>query len=81
MTQDHNQAERDNQEKYLNALKRVERATVINSLDAFCPGETCLLFDEDGLPLYLDDDHLSRWAGGKFLVERVLKPYLKPASQ
>jgi putative transposase len=65
------------QEKYLNALNRIRGATVIHSLDAFCPGEECLLFDENGLPLYADDDHLSRWVGGRFLVERVLKPYLE----
>lgn len=64
------------QEKYLNALKCIEGATVIYSLDAFCPRETCLLTDEDDLPLYRDDDHLSRWPGGRFLVGRVLKPYL-----
>jgi peptidoglycan/LPS O-acetylase OafA/YrhL len=65
------------QEKYLNALNRIQGATVIHVLDAFCPGEDCLLFDENGLPLYSDDDHLSRWVGGRFLVERVLKPYLE----
>jgi hypothetical protein len=37
-----------------------------------------MLFDENSLPLYSDNDHLSRWVGGRFLVERVLKPYLKP---
>ncbi|MDR3352222.1 MAG: hypothetical protein LBO00_04265 [Zoogloeaceae bacterium] len=68
------------QEKYLNALKRVKGATIIHTLDAFCPQtqESCLLFDENDLPLYADDDHLSRWAGGRFLTERVLAPYLKP---
>ncbi|MDR0633738.1 MAG: acyltransferase [Azoarcus sp.] len=67
-----------NQEKYLNVLKRIQGATIIYSLDAFCPTETCLLTDENGLPLYADDDHLSRWAGGRFLVDHVLKPYLAP---
>jgi hypothetical protein len=67
-----------NQEKYLNALKRIQGAAIIYSLDAFCPAETCLLTDENGLPLYADDDHLSRWVGGRFLADRVLKPYLAP---
>jgi peptidoglycan/LPS O-acetylase OafA/YrhL len=66
------------QGKYLNALKRVRGAKIIDSLNAFCPQETCMLFDENSLPLYSDNDHLSRWVGGRFLVERVLKPYLKP---
>jgi hypothetical protein len=64
------------QERYLNALNRIQGATVIHVLDAFCPGENCLLFNENGLPLYSDDNHLSRWTGGRFLVERILKPYL-----
>jgi hypothetical protein len=64
------------QEKYLNMLKRINGATIIDGLTAFCPRETCLLTDENGLSLYADDNHLSRWAGGRFLVEHVLKPYL-----
>ncbi|MDR2164871.1 MAG: hypothetical protein LBO79_04420 [Zoogloeaceae bacterium] len=66
------------QESYLNALRRIRGATVLHTLDAFCPGETCLLTDEDGMPLYYDDDHLSVEPGGRFLIQRVLAPYLTP---
>jgi hypothetical protein len=64
------------QEKYLNVLKGIKDATVIYTIDAFCPQETCLSFDDSGLPLYMDDDHLSVYPGGRFLIERALKPYL-----
>ncbi|MDR2450494.1 MAG: hypothetical protein LBE85_01700 [Candidatus Accumulibacter sp.] len=47
------------------------------TLDAFCPEEICLLVDENGMPLY-NDDHLSIWLGGRFLIEHVLAPYLTP---
>jgi hypothetical protein len=66
----------EHQKEYLAALDRLRGATVIHSIDAFCPAEECLLFDEQGGLLYRDDDHLSTYAGGRFLVEKLLKPYL-----
>jgi hypothetical protein len=66
------------QETYLEALNKVKGARIIPVIDAFCPKDDCLLTDEEGLPLYSDDDHLSIGAGSRFLVERVLKPYLEP---
>jgi peptidoglycan/LPS O-acetylase OafA/YrhL len=65
----------ENQKEYLEMLGRLQGATIIHTIDAFCPGKECLLSDENGLPLYGDDDHLSQ-TGGKFLVEKILKPYL-----
>jgi hypothetical protein len=64
------------QKKYIRILERIKGATLIDGLAAFCPNETCPITDENGLPLYADDNHLSRWTGARLLVERVLKPYL-----
>jgi hypothetical protein len=64
------------QKEYLKTLKLLEDVTIIYTVDAFCPKEECLLFNEQGFPLYFDDDHLSQRSGGKFLVEKALKPYL-----
>jgi peptidoglycan/LPS O-acetylase OafA/YrhL len=63
-------------EKYSNILTRLKGATIIDGLTPFCPGKTCLLTDENGLPMYSDENHLSRLAGSRFLVEHVLKSYL-----
>jgi hypothetical protein len=67
-----------NQREYLDALRRIRGATILYTLDAFCPNEVCLLVDEDGMPLYRDDDHLSVQIGGNFLIDRVLAPHLRP---
>ena len=63
------------QEKYLQLLSEIREATVIDTIEPFCPGGTCLVFTEDGLPLYYDDDHLS-FVGSEFQAEHILKPYL-----
>lgn len=44
------------------------------TLDAFCPEDDCELFDEQGLPLYYDDDHLSG-SGSRKLAREILMPY------
>jgi hypothetical protein len=62
-------------ENYLAMLGRITGGEIIYVLDAFCPKDECLFFDEQGLPLYRDDDHLSN-AGVQFLIEKVLAPYL-----
>jgi hypothetical protein len=66
----------EHQKEYLEMLKNLKGATIIQSIDAFCPTDECLLFNDEGLPLYWDDDHISQRTGGRFLVEKVLKPYL-----
>ena len=65
------------QQEYQALLQGIKGAKIINTLDAFCPTDECLLQNEQGLPLYYDDNHLSVHAGGKFLVDHVLAPYLK----
>jgi peptidoglycan/LPS O-acetylase OafA/YrhL len=65
------------QEKYLSILSRIKNATVINTIDSFCPNDECLL-TINGELLYLDHCHLTSYTGGKFLVDKVLKPYLVP---
>ncbi|GHV59240.1 hypothetical protein FACS1894103_2240 [Campylobacterota bacterium] len=64
------------QKEYIEILGRLKNATIIYTTDAFCPIDRCLLTDESGLALYTDNNHISEWAGGRFLVEKVLKPYL-----
>ena len=63
------------QEKHIQLLSEIRHATVINTIGPMCPGGTCLVFTEDGLPMYLDDNHLTS-VGSEFLAERILKPYL-----
>jgi hypothetical protein len=65
----------ERQKDYLRLLYDITGATVVYSLDVFCPRDECLMFDERGLPLYYDDDHLSN-AGSDFQAERLLAPYL-----
>ncbi|MDR1349268.1 MAG: acyltransferase, partial [Zoogloeaceae bacterium] len=64
------------QKVYLQALQELKGAKILYTLDAFCPENECLLFNENGLPLYYDYNHISIHAGGEFLVQRVLAPYL-----
>jgi peptidoglycan/LPS O-acetylase OafA/YrhL len=63
------------QENYLQLLAEIRDATIIYTIEKMCPEDKCLVFTEDGLPLYYDDDHLS-FAGSEFQAERILKPYL-----
>lgn len=70
---------RARQKPYLDALRLLEKDSgipVISVLDAFCPEKYCIVYDENELPLYYDDDHLSR-SGSRFLARKILKPYLK----
>jgi hypothetical protein len=62
------------QKRYLEMLGDLQNATIINSLDIFCPGEESVVFS-DGELLYQDNNHLST-AGSKFQIERQLLPYL-----
>ncbi|MDR1229444.1 MAG: acyltransferase [Azoarcus sp.] len=69
----------EHQKEYLEMIARLEDVTVLDSIDAFCPKKGCLLFDENGFPLYLDSNHLSQRTGGQFLLDKVLKPHLLPS--
>lgn len=66
----------------LDRLGEIPGVTILRgTLDAFCPGENCRVFSEDGLPLYFDDDHLSS-AGSDRLAREIIAPYLaRNASQ
>ncbi|GHV03254.1 hypothetical protein AGMMS50229_01830 [Campylobacterota bacterium] len=64
------------QKEYMGVLGRLENATIIYTIDAFCPIDRCLLTDENGLALYSDNNHITEWAGGRFLINHALKPYL-----
>lgn len=61
----------------LDKLAKIPGVTVLRgTLDAFCPGETCLVFNKDKLPLYYDDDHLSL-AGSQKLAREIIAPYFE----
>jgi len=64
-----------NQKAYRESLQRIQNATIIETIDAFCPAEKCKAFSSGGIPLYKDDDHLS-FLGSEMLAKDVLKPYL-----
>ncbi|MDR2151623.1 MAG: hypothetical protein LBO72_02275, partial [Helicobacteraceae bacterium] len=63
-------------QNFYETVNNINGLTFIRSLDAWCPIDECLIADDNGSLLYYDDNHLSVNAGGRFLVEKVLKPYL-----
>lgn len=65
----------ERQSDYIHAFSNLKNVTLINSLDAFCPNNSCLVFDDMGHLLYADDDHLSV-AGSVFQVQHLLNKYL-----
>ena len=67
---------REHQKPYLEMLTQLKNVTIINGLDPFCPDGICRMFSEDGIPYYLDDNHISYDAGGRRLVDKALAPYL-----
>ncbi|MBQ4132425.1 MAG: hypothetical protein IJD04_01655 [Desulfovibrionaceae bacterium] len=67
---------REHQKPYLEMLGRLKNAVIIDSLEGLCPDGICRMFNEDGLPLYYDENHLSYDLGGRLLVDNVLSPYL-----
>lgn len=65
----------------LEILSEIKGATVLDSLDLFCPNGQCVMFDENGDSLYRDANHLSL-AGGEYRVQKQLAKYLKfPAAE
>ncbi|HQR18315.1 MAG TPA: acyltransferase family protein [Gemmatimonadales bacterium] len=64
------------QAEYLSMVRTLSGVTVINGLDAFCPGEQCVVFDSAGALLYADDHHLSV-AGSRFQMAHALARVLK----
>lgn len=65
----------ENQREYLAMLSEIKGAEVINGIEVFCPHDKCSKFDENGIPLYRDFDHLSIY-GSKYLTKNLLEPYL-----
>lgn len=65
----------EHQKDYLSMLQGLHGAEIINGLDVFCPHDKCLPYDENGMLLFYDDDHLSVY-GSQYLVKNLLDPYL-----
>ncbi len=63
------------QKIYRDILANIKDATVIDTVDYWCPKGECFAFTKDGLPTRFDDDHLS-FIGSEMLANDVLKPYL-----
>jgi hypothetical protein len=59
------------QRRYLDVVKTLSNVTIVDSLSVFCPTIKCRVFDDDGLLLYADDNHLSA-VGSRFLVKNRL---------
>ena len=62
------------QEQYLKSIEALKNVIVINTIDKFCPQNTCKLFDRKSL-LYADGNHLSI-AGSRYQAKTLLRPYL-----
>lgn len=64
-------------------LRRVadqhDRVRYIPLSDLFCDGDTCAITDASGIPLYLDDDHITRETAGNVLPERLSQIWTQPA--
>lgn len=59
------------QYSYVQGLKLITNAKIINVIDFFCPSSSCNLFYKDKL-LYADDDHLSVF-GSFYQAEFIIK--------
>lgn len=65
----------ERQKPYLEMLSEISNATIIYTIEKFCPNDMCIVYNKEGMPLYHDDDHLS-FLGGDFLAQEILRPYL-----
>jgi len=63
------------QGEYLRLLAEIRDATVIDTIGPMCSPGKCLVFTENGLPMYWDDNHFS-YIGSEFQAEHILRPYL-----
>lgn len=51
-------------------LLLLQNVSLINFNKSFCDKSNCRLFDDDGFPIYFDDDHLSAY-GAEWLAEDI----------
>ncbi len=63
------------QQMYISMIKSLKNATLIESIDKFCPDTKCDVFDANGKLLYADKDHLS-YSGSTFQTQKLLTDYL-----
>lgn len=52
------------------AAQKIPSLVVWDVFDRLCPGQECSVFDEDGHPLFVDNDHLTGW-GAERLVNSL----------
>jgi hypothetical protein len=62
---------------YLDVLYSLDNVKIINTIDIFCPDEHCLLELDSGVPVYVDDNHLTV-GGSYFQAEAIKERHLFP---
>jgi hypothetical protein len=56
---------------YDDLLSEIKGAKLLNIRNILCPTDKCILFNETGLPLYYDGDHLSQF-GSEYLAKKII---------
>jgi hypothetical protein len=57
---------------YDTLLSEIKGAKLLDVRSILCPTETCIMFSDTGLPLYLDGDHLSRF-GSEYQAKKIIE--------
>jgi hypothetical protein len=55
------------EKQYNNLLTELENVKIVDILDIFCKNDECIFYNNKGLPLYYDDDHLSA-SGNEYMI-------------
>jgi hypothetical protein len=65
------------QNEYFNILYSLNNVSIINNINIFCPNNYCMLYSENDIPLYIDNNHLSI-EGSYFQADRLATGSLLP---
>jgi hypothetical protein len=60
---------------YYDLINDIKNATVIDTIDILCPDDYCLVTDNNGVPLYIDNNHLTD-SGSKFIANNIIYNYI-----